>query len=102
MLIILRCGKIKKFGDVKRKVQKWRVKLGSLQNAPPTDVTFQKKAQVENELDRLLEVEQIYWKQRSKVSWLKYGDCNTKGNGQRNKMCFFSISKLILRQRATK
>ena len=33
---------------------------------------------VSNTLDDLLMKREIYWAQRSKVSWLKYGDKNTQ------------------------
>lgn len=39
---------------------------------------FPRLKRLEHTLDALLEKEEIFWQQRSKVSWLKYGDCNTR------------------------
>ena len=36
------------------------------------------KRSVEREMDRLLEQEEIDWRQRSRINWLKDGDRNTK------------------------
>jgi len=33
---------------------------------------------LKEELDNLLEVEDLKWRQRAKEDWLKYGDRNTK------------------------
>ena len=39
---------------------------------------WERGRKVERELDELLKCEEIFWKKRSKVSWLKDGDRNTK------------------------
>lgn len=41
----------------------------------PENVTRQKE--LAEELERLLEQEEMYWAQRSRINWLKYGDKNT-------------------------
>jgi hypothetical protein len=38
----------------------------------------EEKKKIERELDSLLEQEEIYWRQRSRINWLKEGDRNTK------------------------
>jgi hypothetical protein len=35
------------------------------------------KKRIEKEMDSLLEQEEIYWKQRSRIEWLREGDRNT-------------------------
>lgn len=42
------------------------------------EVDFTKIHAIEFELDKLLEEEEIYWKQRSRENWLRWGDQNTK------------------------
>ncbi|KAK3189241.1 hypothetical protein Dsin_028802 [Dipteronia sinensis] len=41
-------------------------------------VDWKQRNSVEKDLDELLRCEETFWKQRSGVSWLKEGDCNTK------------------------
>ena len=33
---------------------------------------------LENQLNQALAIEERYWKQRSRIDWLRYGDCNTR------------------------
>lgn len=44
----------------------------------PYPLDFVKISAIEMELDKYLEDEEIYWKQRSRENWLKWGDKNTK------------------------
>jgi hypothetical protein len=39
---------------------------------------YQRKKNIERELDRLLKQEEIYWRQRSRINWIKEGDRNTR------------------------
>ncbi|KAH7684024.1 RNA-directed DNA polymerase protein [Dioscorea alata] len=55
-----------------------------------TAVESDRLSLIRSELSNKLKQEEIYWKQRSRITWLKEGDCNTKffhmmANGRRNK-----------------
>jgi hypothetical protein len=67
----------KTVGSVSKRIEKLRKKLESI-NMRNLDHEQQKKKSVERELDSLLEQEETYWKQRSRINWLKEGDRNTK------------------------
>lgn len=41
----------------------------------PENIAHQKE--LADELERLLEQKELYWAQRSRIQWLKYGDKNT-------------------------
>ena len=43
----------------------------------PTDQTLGEESSLKEELNILLEREETYWKQRSRIQWLKEGDKNT-------------------------
>lgn len=55
---------------------------------------------MENDLSKLLEEEEIYWHQRSKENWLKWGDSNTrwfhaKASARRKRNAIFGIQNEI-------
>uniref|UniRef100_A0A803P542 Reverse transcriptase domain-containing protein n=1 Tax=Cannabis sativa TaxID=3483 RepID=A0A803P542_CANSA len=49
-----------------------------LNNTKPTTQSLQQATFLQSNLDGLLQKDEIYWKQRAKVDWLRAGDKNTK------------------------
>jgi hypothetical protein len=68
----------KTVGSVSRRIENLRKKLASINMDPNREQVQQNKHDIEKELDSLLEQEEIYWRQRSRISWLREGDRNTK------------------------
>jgi hypothetical protein len=63
-------------GSVSRKIQKLRKKLGVV-SMYQDDSSMREKKRLSLEIDELLAKEELMWKQRSRVDWLKSGDQNT-------------------------
>jgi hypothetical protein len=70
------CSK-KTVGSVSKRIEKLRKKLENINRGFPR-YNHDEKRNVERELDSLLEQEELYWRQRSRINWLKDGDRNTK------------------------
>ncbi|KAF7843734.1 reverse transcriptase [Senna tora] len=66
------------FGNVNNRIWKLQEELQNLYNVPVGGFDKEQVGQVEKELKGTLEHEEIMWRQRSRVSWLKEGDRNTK------------------------
>lgn len=68
----------KEFGSIVKKTMQLRKKLESLWEGPPTAGRQYQINRVARELDEVLLREEIMWRQRSRTTWLKEGDKNTK------------------------
>ncbi|KAL5773581.1 hypothetical protein ACOSQ2_013505 [Xanthoceras sorbifolium] len=66
-----------KRASLRRGINTKRLELASL-NRSVSPASWRDIRLVEKELDALLSQEEIYWRQRSRVSWLKFGDRNSK------------------------
>ncbi|XP_062020783.1 uncharacterized protein LOC133737191 [Rosa rugosa] len=66
------------FGARRREIGMLREQLQILLDQPLTESNQQENVQLNSKLDALLEEENSYWRQRSKVTWLAEGDRNTK------------------------
>ncbi|KAL5825066.1 hypothetical protein ACOSQ3_021129 [Xanthoceras sorbifolium] len=63
--------------SLRRGINTKRLELASL-NRSVSSASWRDIRLVEKELDELLLQEEIYWRQRSRISWLKFGDRNSK------------------------
>ncbi|KAH0981179.1 hypothetical protein GBA52_008356 [Prunus armeniaca] len=66
------------FGTTKAEIQRVRSQLDVVWRQPNSENTTATYHLLMSQLDSLLSREEAFWKQRSKVSWLKEGDRNTR------------------------
>ena len=60
-----------------KEIQKW---LDRLNEEEVSDTSEAEYVELSRQIDELLQKQEIYWAQWSRVSWLKYDDKNTKKN----------------------
>ncbi|KAL8467467.1 hypothetical protein ACS0TY_030923 [Phlomoides rotata] len=65
-------------GNLPTQIKAYRAELDHLQHLPQQVEQVQLARSTENKLAALLRKEDVYWLQRSRVSWMKDGDSNTK------------------------
>ncbi|KAL9664105.1 hypothetical protein QQ045_019502 [Rhodiola kirilowii] len=65
------------FGNIKERRKMLKEKIQELRNGPRTEESATQEATLSGELDEWMEREELYWRQRSRAEWLKYGDRNT-------------------------
>ncbi|KAG5555977.1 hypothetical protein RHGRI_006568 [Rhododendron griersonianum] len=80
----------KEFGNNKRKLEALKSQLAVIQADCPSDSNMGELYQIKKEIETLLDREEMYYHQRSRINWLRYGDRNTS---------FFHASVIQRRQR---
>ena len=79
------------FGHIPSKIKLVNVQLEHVFSLPISDENDARKVSLTCELDKLQEENELIWKQRSRINWLKFGDKNSsffhesaKQRGRRN------------------
>ncbi|KAL9669643.1 hypothetical protein QQ045_007190 [Rhodiola kirilowii] len=71
------------FGKVKNKIKELQEELSKVQDMERTDDSADLEVNLTSELDEWFLREELLWKQRSRIDWLKEGDRNTRYFHQR-------------------
>jgi hypothetical protein len=64
-------------GSTRKSIIQLQKKLNSVQGSNDVNTSAKKKS-LKQDLNELLDQEELKWKRRAKVDWLKNGDKNTK------------------------
>ncbi|XP_057444459.1 uncharacterized protein LOC130736674 [Lotus japonicus] len=67
-----------KYGDIPKRIAETKKQLQRLQREVQTIQVVSASKESEKELEELLKIEEIAWAQRSRATWLKSGDKNTR------------------------
>ncbi|KAL4366778.1 hypothetical protein GQ457_05G010670 [Hibiscus cannabinus] len=67
-----------KYGRYRRKAEDLCKQIADIQAVPLTEESAQLMKVLKDELDKENQMEEMFWHQRSRVNWLKFGDRNSK------------------------
>ncbi|KAK9666078.1 hypothetical protein RND81_14G158900 [Saponaria officinalis] len=79
-----KCGKAllrwskTEFGDLSRQLSEAKKRVSFLDSCQPTEANVVERRILSEKIDLLLAQEETYWRQRSRISYLREGDRNTK------------------------
>ncbi|KAH0983488.1 hypothetical protein GBA52_010665 [Prunus armeniaca] len=68
----------KTFGQLQNDIRVLQAKLGDLLNAPPSCRLVEVRQELTAQLDSLLAKQEVFWRQRSRATWLAAVDWNTR------------------------
>ncbi|KAL9661179.1 hypothetical protein QQ045_026001 [Rhodiola kirilowii] len=81
---LVRCAAVlsswnkREFGNIKKRLERLKLELGKIRSLPRTEYNCNLEEKISVEMDEWLAREELLWRQRSRVEWLKFGDKNTK------------------------
>ncbi|KAL9667122.1 hypothetical protein QQ045_001471 [Rhodiola kirilowii] len=68
----------REFGNIKKRIEWLKLELEKVRSLPRTEYNCILEEKISVEMDEWLAREELMWRQRSRVEWLKFGDKNTK------------------------
>lgn len=67
-----------RFKNIPKQLKDMRAQLNKLRNSRDWDSVVNKIKELEHDIELLATKEELYWRQRSRISWLKDGDRNSR------------------------